>query len=347
MIDPLFFLYADNYRTYNIEVAKKLGSIHAAIFLGELCQRSKYHAENKEFVSDPRYGDNWFYYTGEKCEERTGMTVDEQRTAYKLLIRRGLIEQANFAVPCKKHFRIKVQEILIFFGLIPSNNVSSYGNFPNWLLENPKLDVAKSQTGHYIEEHYIEEHKEDNNGREAPMSSLRSDDTPPSPKIKKEEATEEGANLAEYFYLELSRTLGKIKKPNLSSWALQFDDFMRIDTRSSQEIIKAIDFVIESHSDSSIGFDWTISVQCPKKLREKFDKINAAMNPPKKSKTVNPKKEEQKNKQDTMEFIATHPREAAFLKADTFWVKIGNDSLYYDDPRFVELFNHYLQKQKR
>jgi hypothetical protein len=150
MDDPLFWLYADNYRTYNVEVARKLGSINAAIYLSELCQRHKYHRDRNEFISDEKHGDGWFYYTAEKCEERTAMNVDEQRNCYNSLKRLGLIEQVNFGIPCKKHFRLNIEKILDFFGF--SKNISSCGQNPNWMWSKPKLDVVKTQTAHYIEE---------------------------------------------------------------------------------------------------------------------------------------------------------------------------------------------------
>ena len=41
---------SDNYRTYNLYVAQELGSVNAAIILGELIQRYSYHLDNNNLI---------------------------------------------------------------------------------------------------------------------------------------------------------------------------------------------------------------------------------------------------------------------------------------------------------
>jgi hypothetical protein len=155
-VDPLLWLCQENYRTYNVEVARKINSVNAAIYLSELVTRYKYHLNHNELISHPKHGDGWFYYTAEKCEERTCLTVDEQRTSYALLQRHGLISYVKFGVPGKNHFKLHLDKIAEFFSDFSKNN-SSCGKIPNWLSENPKLVTGKSQT---IYEQYKEPNDE-------------------------------------------------------------------------------------------------------------------------------------------------------------------------------------------
>ncbi len=105
-------------------------------------QRNNYHRDHNELTSHPIHGDGWFYYTSEKAEERLGMLEAEQRTAYNQLKRLGLIEQANFGLPCKKYFRINVEKTREYF----SKNISSSAETTNWNRGNDKLEPSKQQT---------------------------------------------------------------------------------------------------------------------------------------------------------------------------------------------------------
>jgi len=134
MSDPLFWIYADSYRTYNVNISKALGSVNAAIIFSELAQWHKYFTDSGQLVSDPKHGDGWIYYTAEKCEDRTGLSPHEQRNACNLLERTGLIETKNFGLPCKKHFRMNLEGIEEF-----SKNVSRSQNNANWSLKKRKL----------------------------------------------------------------------------------------------------------------------------------------------------------------------------------------------------------------
>jgi hypothetical protein len=287
-----------------------------------------------------RFSGDLLQKTKKALADQFSMTERKVQDSLALLEKLGLICREYRTVEASNGSRISnVMFIRIFPAAIEAisfQKCHSYGrNLPEVKQNStkPSLYSTKNTT----------ENKEDKGGGYGKSVSLRS--TIPSSSFK-EKYSQEAKDLAQYFHARLSEVLGKIKKPNLESWATQMDDILRIDKRSKEEILQVIEFIALSHTDGNIGFDWTISIQCPKKLRDKFDKVHAMMNPPKKSKTANPRQIEQKNKQDTAAFIAAHPREGAFIKAQEFWVKIGNDTLYYDDPRFRELFNHYLQKQK-
>jgi hypothetical protein len=119
MSDPLFWLYADNYRTYNVEVARKLGSIHAAIFLSEIASRYdyllKFYRQNGELEKQTRLLDGWFYCKIEDIEERTALTRKNQDTAIITLESFGLIEKKVMDSPPKRFFKINKKKILEFF----------------------------------------------------------------------------------------------------------------------------------------------------------------------------------------------------------------------------------------
>lgn len=154
-MDPLFFLCQEEYGTYSRPLAHFLKSLNASVLLSELAQRRKYHSSRNELISDDRYGDGWFYMTCEKVEERTYLSRKEQDSALKVLIDNDLIEQKNFGVPAKRHFRLKDDKILAIYGL--SKN---HSNLPiSGKLDCPKRTnciVPNGQTAH-IEKEQLKE----------------------------------------------------------------------------------------------------------------------------------------------------------------------------------------------
>ena len=117
-IDPLFFLYQQDYGIYSRSIAKHLKSLNASVLLSELAQRRQYHTTRDELVSDQRYGEGWFYMTIEKVEDRTSLSRKEQLTAIEILVENGLIEQENFQLGNKRHFRLIDEKILEIYGLL-------------------------------------------------------------------------------------------------------------------------------------------------------------------------------------------------------------------------------------
>ncbi len=173
--DPLFWINQDNYRTYNIQVAKKLRDVDAAIILSELV--SKYNFHKNELINDPKHGNGWFFFTQESCEDRTALSRKKQDHALAILENCGLIEKRVFGLPARRYFRIKTEEILRYFGFSNSNSSLS---------QTDKLDCPKG-ANHVVPNgqtaHYIEEPKEEPDIQKAspvsPSSSL-------SPKEKKQ-----------------------------------------------------------------------------------------------------------------------------------------------------------------
>lgn len=123
MTSLLSLLNSSNYRTYSLVLAKKLKSVLAAIYLGELIQRYEFHQENKDLITLRNQEGKWFYFTESKCEERTGLTHDNQETAIKTLVKFGLIKKMVAGLPSKRHFQLN--ELAIFELLLDSKNLSS------------------------------------------------------------------------------------------------------------------------------------------------------------------------------------------------------------------------------
>lgn len=123
----LSLLDSGNYQTYNREVARALKSVNAAILLSELVNRYRYHLERKEIRHFEKHEGEWFYYTIDKCEERTCLSVDEQKSAIKILEARGFFTKKAIGLPAKRHFQINIDAITSF--ILDPNNFSSSGKF--------------------------------------------------------------------------------------------------------------------------------------------------------------------------------------------------------------------------
>ena len=96
----------NHFRKYDIWVARKLGSLEAAILLAELSNRLDYHEARGELHTDKKHGGGWFYLTHELAYERTYLTRRKQDSALRVLIKLGLVEKRSFGCPPKRHFRL-------------------------------------------------------------------------------------------------------------------------------------------------------------------------------------------------------------------------------------------------
>lgn len=145
-------LNSRNYRTYNLKVARALGSINAAIFIGDLIDRYYYHKENGELKKFNNHTGEWFYYQIDKCEERTMLSRKEQDGAWKLISAFGFFDKQLIGVPAKRHFRINIEKINAFF----SNSNNDYSLSKRDKLECPKGTNCIVQKGQTINEPYNE-----------------------------------------------------------------------------------------------------------------------------------------------------------------------------------------------
>ena len=128
-----------DFRRYNVKIARLL-SINSAVFLADLLDRYSYHFKNNELVNSPKHGDGWFYYTADKCEERTALTTREQFSASKMLVEKGLIEQKLIGCPAMRHYRINYQQVKIL--LDDFSGKSSFDKTQNCNRQNAKLNTG-------------------------------------------------------------------------------------------------------------------------------------------------------------------------------------------------------------
>jgi len=115
-LSPLDLLDSGNFQTYNRQVARVLGSVNAAIMLAELVNRYNYHKSEGELKSFQKYEGEWFYYTVEKCTDRTVLSRKEQETAIKIIERFKLFEKRSIGIPPRRHFRLDIEKIIEFIG---------------------------------------------------------------------------------------------------------------------------------------------------------------------------------------------------------------------------------------
>lgn len=118
----LGFLNHDTNPGYNSQLAKKLGSVKAAIFLCELIGQMEFHSLNTPHEMIANDEGCWFYYTVQCGIDRLAMTPGQQNTAIKILLSKELIKKRSMKSPPKRFFCINEDKILDLLDL--SKNVS-------------------------------------------------------------------------------------------------------------------------------------------------------------------------------------------------------------------------------
>jgi len=76
-------------------------------------------------------------------------------------------------------------------------------------------------------------------------------------------------NIASFLFEKIQYTNPSFKKPNINQWAKDIDLAMRIDGRTTQQLVDCIKWI---YSDK--GSFWQKNILSGKKLREKFDTMN-------------------------------------------------------------------------
>ena len=331
--DPLFWLYADNYRTYNLDVAKKLNSIHAAILLSELASRQRYHQERNELTSDPTHGEGWFYYTKELLEERTCLTRKNQDTSIEILENHGLIEKKVLGIPSKRHFRLDPNIVNGFFFDAGQPSLSETDN-----LDCPKrttCDVRNGQPG--PRKHTYKEPKE-----EPKKDSLSLSHSKPS-------QPNESHECVSFFVSEIQKKDPKFKlasKKTEQDWARELLAMNKEDGRTWDEIKELISY---SQADSF----WASRVNTPKNLRKHATTILVKI----KSQPIQSKAELEAATQKSLEDRIYKNKLYAELKAGKFkeitihdyycQFKIKNEHfpLGYAEHRFKEIFDRFIKEK--
>jgi hypothetical protein len=82
------------------------GGAKAGLFLSQ-----GFYWTNIKDESDPD-ASGWFYKTQAEWEFETGLTRDEQETARRQLIKRGLLQEKRQGLPAKLHFQIQKDKVL-------------------------------------------------------------------------------------------------------------------------------------------------------------------------------------------------------------------------------------------
>lgn len=329
MIDSLFWLYADNYRTYNVDVARKLRSIHAAILLSELASRFRYHRDRKELISDAKQGDGWFYYTHEAVEERTCLTRKNQDTAIEILEKSGLIEKRQIGVPAKRHFRLNPQAIHeFFFG----------GSGQTRLSETDKLDcpnqtnctVRNGQTAPYIYKP-----KEEPKEKERKVTA-------------KAESSPEAKDVCVFLLDRLKKKNPSFKDPNLDRWQQETDRILRIDKRTPDQLKTVIEWAFEQDDDF-----WPTTLQSPTTLRKLFDRAWAKITHKSKAQLEQEKSKHVKNRADeNLSWALATLGKISFSRER--WIEISDHCVYirngrdmtpvgYAEPSFRQIIESKLR----
>lgn len=134
----LFHFGTEQYRTYNVNIAKIIG-LEEAIILNDLIDQYKYFkSQNKLIQIDGEQG-QWFYYSHKTCEFRTAIREESLRRIVKNLKRQNLIIYINKGVPQKRHFKLNFEEI---FQLSKKDSKTVENTFQS--VENPVLhDIYK------------------------------------------------------------------------------------------------------------------------------------------------------------------------------------------------------------
>ena len=150
----LTILNANNYQTYNREIAKAIG-LKASIMLSELVDKHQYFEKRKSFKSFQDLEGGWFYLTVESVFERTALSEKEQRASIKKLVSLGILEQTRKGLPAVRYFKINIENLENFLGLNEERKKAKLSEIRqkaklSEIRQKAKLYPAKSQCPPYI-----------------------------------------------------------------------------------------------------------------------------------------------------------------------------------------------------
>ena len=134
-MNALKLLANGNFITVNKCVVKAVG-VYESIILGAMCSEFVY-CEERGLTEG-----GFFPFSIEQLQEETTLGRRSQETAIANLVNAGLIEQRNFGVPNKRHFRINrgAVENLIY------GQTDSVEKSKQVCTQNPNCNVQKIQT---------------------------------------------------------------------------------------------------------------------------------------------------------------------------------------------------------
>ena len=170
--------------TVNKEIARCLG-LEEAVLLGELAGKSNYW-EDRNLLDE----EGFFFATAEDIEHQTSLSAYKQRTAFKNLESKGIIETKFKGVPPKKYFKINIEKLdsylsnsltvnskkikeLTLKNFDTNNNITN-NNITNNTLYNASKDALAVETSSttYTNEGEILNFSESNSNINKPVKNL-------------------------------------------------------------------------------------------------------------------------------------------------------------------------------
>ncbi len=159
--------------------------------------------------------------------------------------------------------------------------------------------------------------------------------------VKKEykEWSADASDIFIYFLKKLKERTPKMKEPDRNKWTEAIDTLMRVDKRSKEDVIEAVDWV--EHSTNSW---YRKAVRSPETLRKYFDQIIAD-----KQESI-PEQNRAKNRKWALEVKDKYPDQLKKMNFDRYGVtnsSNGKDvSFSMNHEKFKELFIHIFGGEK-
>lgn len=197
-----------------------------------------------------------------------------------------------------------------------------------------KISPGPGDTPYYI-----------NNKEKKEMSDIASDQGKPAVCL-----SEPSARLTQIFYEKIKEINPKIRKPNFKSWGRVFELMLRVDNRTEHELNSIITYIVDQHENPKDEFTWSKAVQSPEKLRKHFASIwmEITSNNKLKKNLQHNINYQMRSQEAAAKFVKKYFNIASSkkIRLNDFvdHLEIGNDRLYYTNPKFEELLTHYERK---
>lgn len=224
----------DQYRTYNVEIARKIG-VEEAIVLNDLIDEYRYRLKKGQLTELKGLIGGWFFYSATRCEERTAITKKPLMRILKSLRQKNLITTVKKGMPAVNYYQINWEV------------VSALLEVPNETTSSPKRDHKKSQTG--PQPHIIY-----TNTKNEPKNTTRNSVA----------LSEKAFGLADFLWTKMKENNPKTKdrtEQERSKWAAEIDRMNRIDKYTWKEIEELITFSQEDEF-------WQANILSAAKLRK-------------------------------------------------------------------------------
>ena len=244
----------------NNQLANIFKSNDAAILIGDLCDRDSYFS-NRQSIKNKKYN-GWFFSTSSEIEKRTVCNSYTQRKWFGIFEELGLIEVKLKGIPPKKHFKLNEKTLQL---LVDVNCLK----FKELNVENLKNQLFTDCT-------YIKKNKDKKN------KVNKKKDKSFSVADKKINGNASIKNVTTSPYFKLAKKLSNIihTKKNIVHTTIQIkawsEEFRKLHTVNKVDVIRQK--AILKWYKKAIGGDYIPVVESGKSFREKFTKLEDAMN---------------------------------------------------------------------